>query len=114
MPTRPLKNCGAPACPNLVAGGYCDDHRNMGYQRDVGSRERAKVYASIRWRGLRRQVLREQPWCATLGCNNLATDVDHIQPLAQAGEPYDRANLQALCARCHGLKTRQENYGFKA
>lgn len=103
-----------PSCPNLVQGGYCDDHKNMGYQRDVGSRERAKVYASIRWRGLRRTVLKEQPWCNVLGCNNPATDVDHIQGLAQGGAPYDRANLQALCAKHHGEKTRQEQYGFKA
>ncbi len=118
MPTSPRKACPAPGCPELVVRGYCPDHKNMGYQRDDAAKDRAKVYASPRWRGLRRRIMREQPWCAVIGCNNLATDLDHIMPLRvileTGGDPYARVGLQPLCAKHHGEKTRQEQYGFKA
>jgi 5-methylcytosine-specific restriction protein A len=61
-------------------------------------------YSTKRWKLTRRRVLTEQPLCP---CGELATHVDHIIPLP-TGEAYDRANLQGLCARCHGLKTKRE------
>jgi len=36
-------------------------------------------------------------------------EVDHIQPLADGGHPFDPANLQTLCSECHLEKTAQEN-----
>ncbi|WP_326811566.1 HNH endonuclease signature motif containing protein [Streptomyces scopuliridis] len=34
-------------------------------------------------------------------------DVDHVRPLSLGGEDVD-GNVQVLCRRCHGLKTRTE------
>ncbi len=34
-------------------------------------------------------------------CTILATDVDHIVPLADGGAPYDPANLRAACKWCN-------------
>jgi 5-methylcytosine-specific restriction protein A len=31
--------------------------------------------------------------------------VDHILPMEDGGGQYDRGNLQALCVRCHQMKT---------
>ena len=39
-----------------------------------------------------------------------ATHVDHIVPLAQGGEMWDRSNLQSLCAKCHYIKTGHEKH----
>ena len=38
-------------------------------------------------------------------------EVDHILPLFRVPhqDPYDPANLQALCRTCHIAKTRREN-----
>ena len=36
-------------------------------------------------------------------------EVDHIQPLADGGHPFDPANLRTLCSDCHGKKTAREN-----
>jgi 5-methylcytosine-specific restriction protein A len=38
----------------------------------------------------------------------IATDADHITPISAGGAPYDPLNLQALCAPCHGKKTKSE------
>ena len=38
-------------------------------------------------------------------------EVDHITPLDRGGAPYAPANLQALCRRCHMVKTDRENPG---
>jgi len=35
--------------------------------------------------------------------------VDHITPVADGGHPFDPANLQTLCDRCHERKTAAEN-----
>jgi hypothetical protein len=65
------------------------------------------IYASKRWKMLRRQVLFEQPLCAC-GCGHIAQDVDHILPIEHGGDPWDRTNLQALTHQCHARKTRSE------
>jgi 5-methylcytosine-specific restriction endonuclease McrA len=66
------------------------------------------VYASARWRALRRQVLAEQPWCATAGCMELTHDVDHKVALQDGGAPFDRDNVWGLCKRHHSSKTNKE------
>lgn len=38
-----------------------------------------------------------------------ATEVDHIIPMSQGGQPLDRNNLQGLCASCHGKKSNIES-----
>lgn len=36
-------------------------------------------------------------------------EVDHIVPIAEGGEPFDMANLKAICRRCHIGKTAKQN-----
>lgn len=48
-------------------------------------------------------IRRERPVCEHCGIR-AATEVDHIVPLAEGGARLDRANLQALCHRCHMRK----------
>ncbi|MEU1526368.1 HNH endonuclease signature motif containing protein [Nocardia rhamnosiphila] len=57
------------------------------------------------WRNLRESKLRDQPICETQGCSALATEVDHITPLAHGGQRYDWTNLQSLCVPHHDAKT---------
>jgi 5-methylcytosine-specific restriction protein A len=117
MPYAPPRPCPHPGCPNFTPGGLCREHRNQA-DREIKSQPavaaRRQLYASARWRRLRRRILRARPWCATLGCPNLATDVDHIVALRDGGEPWDETNLQPLCAKHHDQKTAREVFGFKA
>ena len=38
----------------------------------------------------------------------VATDSDHITPINQGGDAWDWANRQALCKRCHAIKSGRE------
>jgi hypothetical protein len=48
--------------------------------------------------------------CQRAGRVTVATDCDHIRALADGGTDAPD-NLQALCKRCHGIKTAQEGTG---
>jgi len=93
----------------LVARGYCGKHQP--------DRESARLnqdvrqwYRSRRWRTARALMLVSHPRCDGYGtripCGARTVDVDHRVP--HRGDPalfWDKANLQALCHRCHSAKT---------
>ena len=112
MPYRPLRPCFSPGCPNLCAHGnsYCKEHlRLRARNRDRGrlsSKERG--YDSA-WRKNRLDYLRAYPICVV--CGQLATDVDHIVPLAKGGS-NEWTNLQAMCHSCHAKKTVSQDGGY--
>jgi 5-methylcytosine-specific restriction endonuclease McrA len=65
-------------------------------------------WARIRERILKRDGYQcQQVFSTGRKCGERATHVDHIKPAAQGGADGD-ANLQALCAYCHGIKTGRE------
>ena len=67
------------------------------------------VYHGRRWRRLRLRVLRRDFYrCRECGLAGVL-EVDHIRALADGGDEFDPANLQALCRGCHIAKTRREN-----
>jgi 5-methylcytosine-specific restriction protein A len=106
-----VKTCAEPGCPELIPKGTtrCPKHsraKDQAIQRRMS--EQRRVYFTPRWRGLRRSILRDQPWCAVEGCKRTATEVDHIVPLRGGGAQYDRANLQGLCVQHHASKTATE------
>ncbi len=47
--------------------------------------------------------------CKAAGRIQPATQVDHVMPIDEGGDPVDEANLQSLCDEHHGMKTRQEH-----
>ena len=108
MPTR---LCLEPRCPNpATARGRCDEHRKL-LERERSRRRRAAtagVYKRKRWEIVRRFVLNRDPICKVCD-KRLSTEVDHIVPLAEGGNPYDPAGLQGICSPCHRAKTRAEN-----
>lgn len=73
------------------------------------TKERAH-YLSPEWRALRQRILVRDA-CTCAKCRRVvhgqAAHVDHIVPL-EAGGTDAEANLQVLCDRCHGRKTRGE------
>lgn len=116
MPVKPVAACSTGVCsePGTVKG-KCRDHARV-YDEQIkkDTAERRGVYTSRRWKGLRTLVFKQQGGkCAVPDCYNLATDLDHVTPLRDGGDPYDRANLQGLCKKHHSSKTRREVFGFK-
>jgi 5-methylcytosine-specific restriction enzyme A len=70
-----------------------------------------------RWRRYRLAFLGAHPVCqcrgpcCPSGCNQLATDVDHVQAVTGPDDPrfWDPANHVSLCHACHSRKTARED-----
>ena len=75
-------------------------------------------YSNAAWRRLRRVFIQNNPLCKHCqqqGIITPALDIDHIQPInpenpyntenGKYGNPLDESNLQALCKKCHHIKT---------
>jgi len=105
MPTKALKPCSWPGCPNLVKGGRCSDHRKEQDERPSAAR---RGYGR-KWQAYSKWFLSQHPVCAC-GCGGKATDVDHIIPVSGPDDPlfWARDNHQALAHECHTRKTNQE------
>lgn len=63
------------------------------------------------WRRIRDRVMDRDKWlcqqCLEVGVITAATECDHIIPVAKGGSDAEN-NLQALCHRCHTMKTVRE------
>lgn len=117
MPIAPLRPCGHPGCPELVAKGRCTRHTvavRQTYERTRGTAAQ-RGYDS-NWVKARKTYLRQYPWCAThLKRGELirAEHVDHKVP--HRGDQklfWDKTNWQSLCKSCHSSKTASEDGGF--
>ncbi len=114
MPAAPQHQCGWPGgCPELVDRGRarCPTHER------AADRQRSNVdvrllYGTVRWKNLRRRVLRQEPCCpecqAEEGRFVPNTDVHHLQK--HHGDLrlfFSRANLQGLCHAHHSRHTQR-------
>jgi 5-methylcytosine-specific restriction protein A len=114
VPYAALHQCTAPGCSELAPRGHaqCPTHRateRRRYSATPTQQARRRTYNTQRWRRFARRYLIDHGWCTVEGCTQLATDVDHIQPLGEwRGSAYDRGNLQALCKFHHSQKTAAE------
>lgn len=95
-PPRACARCGKPA----PKGQPCSCRPAF-----EGSTNKA---SGRKWRTLRASKLRSQPYCQHIGCHRLATEVDHILPLAEGGDQYAWSNLQSLCHQHHQQKSTQD------
>ena len=108
MPKAP-RRCPAQGCDNLIRHTrYCPEH--TAEKAWSGPRtESSRVTSEAAWRQLRVVVLeRDGHQCQIKGptCTGIATQVDHIVPVAQGGSRFDPDNSRAACPECNGLKAR--------
>jgi 5-methylcytosine-specific restriction protein A len=105
MPSKPLRPCASPGCPELVASGRCEKHSKQEQQRYDKRRGnfRERGYTS-QWDKVRLIKLRRNPLCERCdgqGKVESATLVHHIQSLSKGGALTDMSNLMSLCIKCH-------------
>ena len=111
-------------CGRLAHDGSarCPAHPHSERSRQYSRARRARgdpnemFYGSSRWQRLRLAVLHEEPLCRMCAQGNrveLGTVVDHIVPVKQGGEIWDRTNLQPLCRPCHEIKSRAEGARYQ-
>lgn len=109
MPTAAPRPCSHTGCHALaVASGRCDDH-----QREVWRKkpQATKRITGRRLQAMRADLFRRKPLCVEcqrLGRVTLATQRDHIMPLAEGGLD-DSDNEQGLCEPCHEVKSLAES-----
>lgn len=119
MARRALSVCPTSGCPELTAGGRCQDcRRKADRARGSGS---ARGYTK-RWAQFSKRYLHQHPTCAcsadwcehTAGkCGGRSTDVDHVDGSGRNGpRAYDPTNLVALCHPCHSRKTAHMDGSF--
>jgi len=106
MPSAPMRYCAYPGCGVLVERGRCAPHAVV-RAHTRPNRDVRKWYYQTPWLQLRREVLVDACYtCAVCGTIQADLAVDHI--VKHEGNPdlfLNRANLQALCVRCHSQKT---------
>ena len=116
MPYKPLSFCLAPACPQMVSGGYCKRHRReLEWQRGSAS-QRGYDY---QWSMFSKRWLERHPICGERadgklypefsrcvqqGLSVAATCTDHIVSMRNGGAKYDETNLGSLCTSCNSRK----------
>ncbi len=126
MPISAQRPCATPGCPALVRGAP----RCPACTLEAGVKDRARRGSShargydARWRARREAHLRANPLCAmclaaTPPRVTAATVGDHKigwrtgKTEAERQRLFDDdANLQSLCASCHGIKTAAEDGSF--
>ena len=108
MPNLPVHVCPMPGCGRLVEGpGYCEGHRRE------ADRWRGKTAArgyDAAHRRLRAARLAANPICQIrTHCRGaVATEMDHIVPIAQAPElRLVWENTQSACKACNAAKAQQ-------
>lgn len=104
MPTKPPRLSPAPPRTLYATNGE-GDKKGSWSSTDFN-------YNKSAWKRTRNHVLSEEPLCRECkkkGKIVQATDVDHILPISEGGNPWDLDNLQPLCSSCHKRKTAIES-----
>jgi 5-methylcytosine-specific restriction endonuclease McrA len=59
----------------------------------------------------RAEILQRDPLCYLqyAGCTGMATEEDHVTPLAQGGDRWSYSNRRGACHHCHAIKTARES-----
>lgn len=114
MPPKPKVPCSETGCQTLTDGGPCRRHAAEGQRIQRRDHPHLRFYETAAWARMRRRVLLEEPtcrgWPPGTRCGKPSEHVDHIVPIRPdaGGARLERANLQALCSSCHGVKTAGE------
>ena len=106
---KPKKPCKHPGCRQLSSDGYCEEHKADG--KPWAKKNKKPRLRGRKLQNERKKLFDDQPLCVqcqTEGRVSVATQRDHIVPLAEGGEDV-LENTQGLCDDCHDKKTKEES-----
>jgi 5-methylcytosine-specific restriction protein A len=109
MPICPPKPCSHPGCGVLVrdGSGRCQKHPKPKWAKPDTATKRV---TGRKLQRMRAELFAANPLCAECsrhGRVKLATQRDHVTPLAEGGADED-GNVQGLCDDCHEAKSKAE------
>ena len=109
MPIAAPRPCTHPGCGILVRDGTsrCPKHPKPQWSKPATATKRI---TGRKLQTMRAELFARDPLCAECrrqGRVTLATQRDHIKPLAEGGAD-DSSNVQGLCAACHEAKSKAE------
>lgn len=82
-------------------------------RRPSGKSTKESGYCDRTWFAIRRMVLLRDAYscksCGRVCSEKQEAQIDHIVP-KRSGGTNDISNLQTLCLRCHGRKSREEMF----
>lgn len=113
MPSAIPRACRKRGCSGTTTdrSGYCEAHRNEGWQQHQRGLSRHQRGYGSKWVRLRPLVLSRDKHlcqeCLRNGRHTPAATVDHIRAKANGGTD-DLSNLESLCTACHKAKTARE------
>ena len=93
---------------NLGSGSRKIAAKRSRTESDARRESAAKRGYGHAWQRTRKHILRRDPVCVIAGCNEAATEVDHIVPKRMGGLDTPE-NLQGLCKHHHSIKTANES-----
>jgi len=108
-----VRVCSEPGCPELTRSGKCEAHRKAARKVSDAKRPSSSERGyDAKWRRTRAEYLARYPDCEEPGCNELATDVDHIDGQGPNGpRGHDWSNLRSLCHPHHSKRTAMDQPG---
>jgi 5-methylcytosine-specific restriction enzyme A len=126
MPTRALRPCRNPGCPNdhdcpvhVKAKFEFTKEAKRKFDKDRQQDPHRKIYKTAAWRRVREAVLQRDPLCTIakkcverFGTAVASEVVDHRIPIRSGGDAWDMNNLQGACQTCHNWKTATEDSNF--
>lgn len=113
MPALIPRACRKHGCAKTTTdrSGYCDAHRNHGWELHQQGQSRHERGYGSKWDVIRARILQRDRHlcqnCLRSGRPTASKTVDHIVPKAHGGTDDD-TNLEALCWPCHRSKTAKE------
>lgn len=110
MPFSAPKPCTYAGCSALVrdGSGRCAKHPKPQFAKAINATKRI---TGRRLQAMRAALFSSCPLCVACqaqGRITLATQRDHIVPLAEGGMDDD-SNTQGLCEACHSIKSKAES-----
>ena len=95
----------------------CDNLVPKGFRKYCSHSCRQEFLRNHWWPLIREFVLERDKHICSI-CNkrkrDTKLDVDHIIPIKQKIDPFNKDNLRTLCKECHKAKTKLDNWAFQS
>jgi 5-methylcytosine-specific restriction endonuclease McrA len=104
------KICSYPGCNTLIepTERYCAKHIIEHKPFENAIRYNEALYNTSQWRSLRKEKIKECPYCELCGAESNLEVHHKVPPEGNEELFFNRDNLQVVCSACHRIITARE------